>query len=153
MGTKIDSTNKEILRRLGKDGRKPFSVIADELKITENTVRSRVNKLIEDGTLEISGLIDPAHSSGLQAFFMGVRMKTSLDLGQKATDFSKLRGVVSAVVVTGRYDLIVQLILSEAEGITLLDFFKNELVKVKDIMEVETFLVYEACNHRVPYVL
>ena len=58
MKTKMDETNKAIIRQLC-DGRKPFSAIAEELDITENTVRSRVNKLIDEGVLQISGLVNP----------------------------------------------------------------------------------------------
>ncbi|MDC7246860.1 MAG: AsnC family transcriptional regulator, partial [Sphaerochaetaceae bacterium] len=125
---KIDDTNKAIIRQL-TDGRKAFSAIAEELSITENTVRARVNKLIDEGILHISGLINPEYLPGVQVIVMGVKLKT-LDLGRKAEEFSRLRGVVSAVVVTGRYDLIVQVLLSEDEDLSLLDFFKKELSKV-----------------------
>lgn len=148
---KIDETNKAIIKQLA-DGRKPFSAIADELSITENTVRARVNKLIEEGVLQISGLIDPEAIPGLQVIMMGVKLKT-LDLGRKAQEFSRLRGVVSAVVVTGRYDLIVQVLLGEDEGLSLLDFFKKELAKVPEILEVETFVVYQSHNYRIPFIL
>ena len=56
---KIDNINIEIIKHL-KDGRKSFKSIADDLNITENTVRARVNKLSEEGVLQISGLIDPS---------------------------------------------------------------------------------------------
>ncbi|MDD3823524.1 MAG: Lrp/AsnC family transcriptional regulator, partial [Sphaerochaetaceae bacterium] len=131
---------------------KPFSAIAEELSITENTVRARVNKLMEEGILQISGLINPESVPGVQVVMMGVKLKT-LDLGRKAQEFSRLRGVVSAVVVTGRYDLIVQVILSEEEGLSLLDFFKKELAKVPEILEVETFVVYQSHNYLVPFIL
>ena len=49
---KIDKTNIDIIREL-KDGKKSFKKIADKLQITENTVRSRVNKLTDEGVLEI----------------------------------------------------------------------------------------------------
>lgn len=148
---KIDETNKAIIRQLA-DGRKPFSAIAEELSITENTVRARVNKLMEEGVLQITGLINPECVPGVQVVMMGVKLKT-LDLGRKAQEFSRLRGVVSAVVVTGRYDLIVQVILSEDEGLSLLEFFKRELAKVPEILEVETFVVYQSYNYRVPFIL
>ena len=45
---KIDSTNIDIIKEL-KQGKKSFKKIADKLSITENTVRSRVNKLQEEG--------------------------------------------------------------------------------------------------------
>ena len=119
---KIDDTNKEIIKKL-LDGRKAFSAIADELDITENTVRSRVNKMVDEGILKISGLVDPTLIPGLQIIMMGVKMKT-LDLEHKAEEFSRLRGVVSAAVVTGRYDLMVEVELCEEDNFSLLDFFK-----------------------------
>ena len=70
---KIDDTNKEIIKKL-LDGRKAFSAIADELDITENTVRSRVNKMVDEGILKISGLVDPTLIPGLQIIMMGVKM-------------------------------------------------------------------------------
>ena len=54
---KLDETNKAIIKELS-NGRKAFSAIAENIGITENTVRSRVNKLLEDGVLQISGLVD-----------------------------------------------------------------------------------------------
>ena len=145
---KIDETNKAIIRHLA-DGRKAFSAIAEELAITENTVRSRVYKMIEDGVLHITGLVDPEFFPGMQVVMMGIKLKT-LDLERKAQEFIKLRGVISAVVVTGRYDLIVQIALCESEGLILLDFFKVELAKVSEVLEVETFVVYQSHNYHVP---
>lgn len=148
---KIDETNKAIMKQL-RDGRKSYSAIADELAITENTVRARVNKLIEEGILEISGLIDPESIPGLQVVMLGVKLKT-LDLGRKAEEFSRLKGVVSAAVITGRYDLFVQVLLDADREYTLLDFFTKELVKIAEIQDVETFVVYQAYNYRIPYLL
>ncbi len=147
----MDETNKAIIRQLC-DGRKPFSAIAEELDITENTVRSRVNKLIEKGVLQISGLVNPEMIPGLQVVMMGVKLKT-LDLERKAKEFSELRGVISVAVVTGRYDLFVQLVLSEDEGLSLLEFFKYELDKITEISDVETYVVYQSHNFRIPFIL
>ncbi len=60
---KIDQTNINIIREL-KEGKKPFKKIAGKLGITENTVRSRVLKLQEEGVLEFFGLVDPAKLPG-----------------------------------------------------------------------------------------
>ena len=151
MVKKVDETNRQIIRLL-QDGRKSFSAIAEELGITENTVRSRVNKLIDDRILSVTGLVDPQYMPSLQVAIMGIKVKT-LDLERKASELSDLHGVISCAVVTGRYDLILQLELSEDDDCSLLNFFKNELVKVDEISEVETFIVYQSHNLRVPYLL
>lgn len=148
---KIDETNKAIIKQL-RDGRKSYSAIAEELSITENTVRARVNRLIDEKVLDITGLVDPASLPNHKIVIMGIKLKT-LDLGRKAKEFTQLRGVVYATVVTGRYDLIVQVLINENDGYSLLDFFNRELVKVSEIQDVETFVVYESFDLRVPYIL
>ena len=151
MVKRIDDTNKAIIKALS-DGRRPYSAVADELGITENTVRSRVNRMIDDGVLRITALIDPSMMPGIQVVVMGVKLKT-MDLERKAKEFSALRGVFSASVVTGRYDLLVQLQLSEEDGLSLLDFFKTELIKVAEVQEVETFVVYQSHQLWIPYCI
>ncbi len=151
MARKIDATNKAIIKALS-DGRRPYSAVAEELGITENTVRARVNRMIEDGVMRITALVDPSLMPGVQVVVMGVKLKT-MELERKAREFSSLRGVFSASVVTGRYDLIVQLQLAEEEGITLLDFFKSELVKISEVQEVETFVVYQSHQLWIPYCI
>ena len=64
-----------------------------------------------------------------------------------------LRGVVSVAVVTGRYDLIAKLVLSEEEDLSLLNFFSNELTKISNVLDVETYVVYQSHNLLVPYIL
>ena len=148
---KLDDTNIAIIREL-RNGRKAFSSIADKIGITENTVRSRVNKLIDDGVLQISGLVDPQFIPEMQVVVMGVKLST-LDLEEKAKEMLRLKGVISVMVVTGRYDLIVQLATSTQDDQSLLNFFKNELSKVKGVSDVETFVVYQSHNYMIPYML
>ena len=54
----IDQISLSIIEHL-RDGRKSYKKIAVQLSLSENTVRTRVHKLIEEGILEISGLVDP----------------------------------------------------------------------------------------------
>ena len=148
---KLDDTNIAIIKEL-RNGRKAFSSIADKIGITENTVRSRVNKLIEDGVLQISGLVNPQFIPEMQVVVMGIKLST-LDLEEKAKELLRLKGVISVMVVTGRYDLIVQLATSTQDDQSLLNFFKNELSKFKGVSDVETFVVYQSHNYMVPYML
>jgi Lrp/AsnC family transcriptional regulator for asnA, asnC and gidA len=58
--------------------------------------------------------------------------------------------VVSASVVTGRYDLMLVVLLKE--DFNLLDFYTTEVYRLKGIRSVETFVVYKGYNLKVPYV-
>ena len=146
---KIDKTNLAIIKHL-RDGRKSFKKIAEDLSLSENTVRSRVNKMIQSGTLEISGLVNPEAMPGHTLAMVGVKLQT-MDLIKKGEEFSNLRGVVSATVVTGQYDLILIILLNES--FSLLEFYTKEVSRIKDVRSVETFVVYKNYNLKVPYVL
>ena len=146
---KTDKINLEIIKHL-RDGRKSFKAIADELSVSENTVRARVNKLAEEGVLEISGLVDPESLPGHGAVLVGVKLQ-SMDLIKKGEEFSRLKGVVSVNVVTGRFDLILLVLLKEGFG--LLEFYTQEVGKIKGIQSVETFVIYKSYNLKVPYIL
>ena len=146
---KIDSTSISIIKYL-REGRKPFKEIADTLDLAENTVRARVKKLHDEGVLDIVGLVDPETLPGHQVVFIGINLST-VDLVRKGEEFSKLNGVISVSVTTGRYDLLVQVLLKEGFG--LLEFYTEEVAKIKEVQSVETFVAYKSYNLRVPYVL
>jgi len=145
----IDPTNLSIIRQL-RDGRKSYKAIADKLHLSENTVRSRVQRMSEEGLLEISGLVNPDSLDGHRAILIGVKLKTP-DLVAKGAEFSRLKGVVSVSVVTGRFDII--LIVMLKPGFDLLEFFTREISKISDVLSTETFVIYKNFNLRIPYVL
>ncbi|MCK5542291.1 MAG: Lrp/AsnC family transcriptional regulator [Desulfobacterales bacterium] len=144
---KIDEINIKIIREL-KQGRKSFKKIADKLRITENTVRTRVNKLIEAEILDICGLVDPASLPGHRAVMIGIKT-SNMNIVEKCKELSKLKGVISASVVTGRYDIILMVLFKKNFG--LLEFYTEELSSVKGINFVETFVIYKSYNLKVPY--
>jgi Lrp/AsnC family transcriptional regulator for asnA, asnC and gidA len=146
---KVDRTSIEIIRHL-KDGRKSYGQIAKALDVAENTVRSRVNRLIEEGVLDISGVIDPETLPRHQAVMIGVKLAT-MNLIQKGEEFSRLKGVVSVCVVTGRFDLMLTVLLKEGFG--LLEFYTEEVAKLEGIQSVETFVVYKSYNFKIPYTI
>jgi Lrp/AsnC family transcriptional regulator for asnA, asnC and gidA len=145
----IDKINLSIIKHL-RSGRKSFKKIAEQLSLSENTVRTRVHKLIDNGILEITGLVDPEAVSGHRIVIVGVKLKT-MDLVKKGEEFSKLKGVISVSVVTGRFDLILTVLLKTGFG--LLEFYTQEVSKLKDVQSVETFVVYKSYNLKIPYVI
>jgi Lrp/AsnC family transcriptional regulator for asnA, asnC and gidA len=145
----IDKNNLAIIKHL-RNGRKSYKKIAQDLCVSENTVRTRVQKLMDEGVLEINGLVNPESIEGHRVVIVGVKLQ-SMDLVNKGEEFSNLKGVVSVSVVTGRFDLI--LIVFLKPGFGLLEFYTEEVSKIADVQSVETFVVYKGYNLKVPYVL
>jgi Lrp/AsnC family transcriptional regulator for asnA, asnC and gidA len=146
---KMDETNIAIIRHL-RDGRKSLRQIAKSLRLSENTIRGRINRLTSEGVLNITGLVDPEAIPGHRSAIIGVKLST-MDLIRKGEEFSKIKGVVSVSVVTGRFDLILVALFNEE--FRLLDFYADEVSKIKDVQSVETFIVYKGYNMMVPYLL
>jgi Lrp/AsnC family transcriptional regulator for asnA, asnC and gidA len=145
----IDEVNLSIIKQL-RSGRKSYKKIAEKLSVSENTVRNRVQNLMDGGILEITGLVDPEAISGHRIVMVGVKLKT-MNLVTKGEEFSKLKGVISVSVVTGRFDLILVVLLKTGFG--LLEFYTEEVSKLEDVQSVETFVVYKSYNLKIPYVI
>lgn len=142
----MDTTDFAIIDAL-RDGRLSFKKIADQLDLAEGTVRSRVRKLRQQGLLDIRGLVDPEALTDHSMVMIGVRLK-DMDLVKKAEEFSTLRGVISVCVVTGRFDLIITVMLKKKFGI--LEFYTEEASKVANVQSVETFVIYKSFNMKIP---
>jgi len=146
---KIDQSVIDLIKHL-RDGRKSLKKIADDLGLSENTVRSRVNQLKKEGILDIAGVVSPEALPGHRVVVVGVKLST-MSLVKKGEEFSRLKGVVSVSVVTGRFDLILVVLLKEGFG--LLEFYTDEVAALQDVQSVETFVVYKSYNLKVPYIL
>jgi Lrp/AsnC family transcriptional regulator for asnA, asnC and gidA len=145
----MDQMSLQIIKHL-RNGRKSFGEIGKNLSITTNTVRARVRKLMKKGALEIIGSIDPEKIDNHFLVIVGVKLKT-MRLVEKGEEFGKLKGVISVAVVTGRFDLILTVLLNNMFGLN--EFYTQEVSKIEDVMSTETFVVYKNYNWRVPYTL
>jgi Lrp/AsnC family transcriptional regulator for asnA, asnC and gidA len=146
---KIDAINISIINHL-RDGRVPFKKIADDLQVSEGTIRARVKKLQEEGVLEITGLVDPNSIPDHYVVMVGVKLK-DMDLVAKGEEFSKLHSVISVCVVTGRFDLILMVMLKRNIG--MVEFYTDEVSKIENVRSVETFVVYKSFNLKVPLTI
>jgi len=64
-----DKLDKEIIRSLHKDSRKPISEVAEEVSSTPNTIRRRLTRMIEEGIIELSIDFNPEESNDSFALF------------------------------------------------------------------------------------
>ncbi|MBT4267995.1 MAG: Lrp/AsnC family transcriptional regulator [Deltaproteobacteria bacterium] len=143
---KIDALTVDIINSM-KKGRIRFKEIADKLSLAEGTVRSRVRKLEQEGILEIAGLVDPEKIPGQNVVYIGVKLKT-IELVKKGAEISEVKGVIAVGVVTGRFDLILTVVLKKGFG--LLEFYTEELSRIGEIQSVEAFVVYKHYNIKTP---
>ena len=135
----LDAIDRGIVEALREDGRTNNSVIAARLGIAEGTVRQRMRKLTEAGVVKVSALVNPEIISEHQLCMIGVKVVESQRLEATAQAVSQLPEVRSVAIVTGRYDLLVELLVDSNHG--LIRFLSESLAKVSGIQSSETFLL------------
>jgi len=134
---KIDYINLKILQILEENGRTPNNEIAVRLSISEGTVRNRIKKLTESNFLKVKGLTNPEHWSDKQLIFILVQLEMTKKWKEIARRVSELPGVKSVSMITGRFDLIIELFL---EPHNLINFLTNDLAGVGNISSTESMV-------------
>lgn len=139
----LDSLDKKLIQLLTKDGRMPAGKLAEYLKITPPTVRSRIEALVSSGILRVSGLVNALKAKELTVALVGICLETQKELDQKIDEISKLSRINWAAVVTGRFDIIVEVVTSDGMG-GLYRFLTEDLPRVGGIRSSESFMVMKA---------
>ncbi len=134
----MDELDYAILAHLQQDGRKPFTEIAKALNVTEGTVRNRVARLVEDKVVRIIGLVDP-HRIGINAPAMiGVNVQPAC-LDQALEELAAIPEVSYLLLVTGEYDLLVEVMCRDREH--LASVLKDRISKVTGVQRTHTSVI------------
>ena len=133
----LDTRDWEIIELL-RAGVISNSAVAKELGVSEGMIRQRIKRLRELGILSLRGLINPDILANRQVVWLGANVVESRMLNQKAEEISRLDNVLSVSLVSGRFDLIIELLLDSHRG--LVDFLINDLSQVEGIARTESFV-------------
>jgi len=139
----LDETDWNIIRIL-QGSYLPNNRIAQQLGISEGTVRARLKRLKEAQVLEIRALINPEVLSNKQLALVAMRVAESRLLESKAEEVAKLPNVLSVSIASGRYDLIAEVLVDSNRG--LVRFLTEELSTVAGVVGSESFLMLKSYN-------
>lgn len=133
----MDELDFTIINALKANGRRPFTDIAQEVGVSEGTVRNRVGRLVEDQILHIVGLVDPG-SMGFDAPAMiGVSVSEG-DIEETAHQLAAFDEVSYLIMVSGEFDLIMEVMCRDREH--LADFLNHKIRKVPGVGRTQTFM-------------
>ncbi|MGO8683633.1 MAG: Lrp/AsnC family transcriptional regulator [Thermoleophilia bacterium] len=142
MKDRLDTLDKSLVSLLTDDGRVGTAESAARLGVSTPTVRSRMRQLIDAGVLRIAGVINPFETRGITVALVGLTLD-KYRLEEKLGQIADLDEATWAAVVTGRYDIIVEVVTTE--GMSGLYAFLNEsLQQVGGIQSSEMFVVMKA---------
>ena len=142
----IDEIDRAIIYYLQYDGRMPYTQIAEELEITETTVRRRVKQLTEKGILQIVAVVDPQDLGWNETAWIGIQVRLD-QIAFVVARIADLPEVTYLFQAAGEYDLFVEVYCKDREHFVA--FLNEKLVKIPGIIRIQSFLILKM--HKLSY--
>jgi len=136
-GVKTDEIDLQIIKILNQNGRASFARIAQSLGVSPGTIRQRYNRLVDEGVVQVVAITNSMQLGLTTMAQIGVKVdgKRMQEIVDQIADFDE---VIYLVLLTGSYDLFVEVVCRDREH--LLDFLTNKLHAVEGVREAETFV-------------
>ena len=133
----LDSIDLYLIEDQQKDGREAFAKIADHLKVYPGMIRQRYNRLVELGYLKVVAVTNPLMMGVRKMAMIGIRTDGG-KLMQVAEKLSELKEVVYLVILSGRYDIMIEVFCRDHAE--LLSFMTEKLSTVDGVRDTESFM-------------
>ncbi len=99
----LDHLDEKIIEILKKDSRRPFVDIANQLKVSEGTIRSRVRKLVDEEIIQSFTI--KTSSKNVKAI-IEIEIDVNVNTTEVASEIAKFNGVSEVFEVTGEEDIV-----------------------------------------------
>lgn len=116
--------------------------IARRLEVSEGTVRRRIKTLQDEGVMRIKAQLDPNVMEDQQIAMVTANVTEANLLDKKARELSQLKGVTSVSILSGQFDLLIEVIIDSNRG--LMRFLIDELSTVEGLSKTETFVILKS---------
>lgn len=134
----MDKIDLDIIALLQRNGRRAYTEIAKTLEVSEGTVRNRVARLVDDKIIQIVGMADPYQLGFDAPAIIGVSVSPQ-QMDEVARKLAALPQVSYLVMVSGEYDLLVEVMCKDRDELTKI---LNEKVRpIAGVTRTQTFFI------------
>ena len=135
----MDAFDIKILKELEKDGRLPFSSIANTLGISNTMVHQRVNKLIEKGIIKgVRPELDEKKMGYDWASFTGLVLDKDHKSERIIQALKEIPEVTECYYITGTYTLFIRLVARTNEHFR--ELLYDKIDNIPGIIKTETLI-------------
>jgi len=132
----LDDTSRAIIRQLQEDGRRPYASIGKAVGLSEAAVRQRVQKLVDNGVMQIVAVTDPMQVGFARQAMIAISV--SGDVEKVADELAAIGEVDYIVVTAGSFDLLTEVVVEDDEH--LLRLVNSRIRAIPGVTRTETFL-------------
>ena len=141
--TNFDTLDNKIIRLLTEKGRMPIGEMAKKLNVTSPTIRKRIKDLEKSGLFKVSGLIDPNKHQEMITALVAMSIKSDGKMDQILKNIGQLENVVWVGVVTGRYEIIAEVVCVRGKD-ELYRFTTKTVLKIGNVVRSESFIIMKS---------
>lgn len=134
---KLDQVDRHILQILQADGRTPYTEIAQQLGLSEGTIRSRIGRLLQDEVFEFVIHTNPEKMGVHVQAIIGLTTKLGMQK-QVAEQLSKCCEVRFVGAFSGKHDLIIRAWFHDNDE--LITFVNERLSQIEGILAADVSL-------------
>ncbi|RAJ63513.1 Lrp/AsnC family transcriptional regulator for asnA, asnC and gidA [Streptomyces sp. Amel2xB2] len=132
----LDDVSLAIIEQLQEDGRRPYAAIGKAVGLSEAAVRQRVQKLQDQGVMQIVAVTDPLTVGFLRQAMVGITIEG--DLEAVADALAEIDEVDYVVVTAGSFDLLVEIVCQDDEH--LLEMITKRIRSLPGVRSTESFV-------------
>ncbi len=135
----IDGIDKEILRDLMEDARKPILQIANKIGISGAAIHQRLKKLEQAGVIESSKLMVNNKVLGYTTMaFVGIYLEKAANNSDAVRELKKIPEVLECHYTTGNWSILIKIICKDNEH--LMQILNKKIQTIEGVSRTETFI-------------
>jgi Lrp/AsnC family transcriptional regulator for asnA, asnC and gidA len=132
----LDEVSKAIIEQLQQDGRRSYAAIGKVVGLSEAAVRQRVQRLIDNGVMQVVAVTDPLELGFARQAMIGIRAQGELEpIADRLAEMSEVDYVV---IAAGSFDLLAEVVCESDEH--LLEVLSTRIRTIPNVVSTETFM-------------
>ncbi|WP_407561495.1 Lrp/AsnC family transcriptional regulator [Streptomyces sp. 184] len=135
-GSALDEVSLKIVEQLQQDGRRSYAAIGKAVGLSEAAVRQRVQKLLEQGVMQIVAVTDPLTVGFMRQAMIGITVDG--DVEPVADALAGLDEVDYVVVTAGSFDLLAEVVCHDDAH--LLELITKRIRALPGVRATESFV-------------
>ncbi|WP_329015650.1 Lrp/AsnC family transcriptional regulator [Streptomyces sp. NBC_01601] len=132
----LDAVSLAIIEQLQEDGRRPYAAIGKAVGLSEAAVRQRVQKLLDQGVMQIVAVTDPLTVGFRRQAMVGVHVEG--DVESVADALSAMSEVEYVVMTAGSFDVLAEIVCEDDDH--LLDVINRRIRALPGVRSTESFV-------------
>ncbi|MSQ12307.1 MAG: Lrp/AsnC family transcriptional regulator [Dehalococcoidia bacterium] len=134
----MDELDRKIVAILQADGRASNAKIAREVGVSEGTIRRRLKRLVQQGLITVTAIVEPNKLGYQTEALIGVQVDPN-SIDSVVAELGKFKEASQVTVATGAFDIFVSVNVHSGEELG--SFLKNKIGSVDGVRRTETFVI------------